>query len=253
MDNEHSSQLIPDWFEPVITPDEKEIFLNLLDTVVKAIHPHAYFLGAGTLLGALLFEGMIPWDDDLDIYCLFEQYHPIKFAIESSPDLECYEIKKKTENGEDYSWLKIWSKTNSKTEFSSLPWKWPFLDIFWIQQKGNDSYYSKATGITYPKDFILPLSKGCFDGKQYNIPRHPVLFSEYQYAYLSNTLTNAQDLDSVLSVTDSNHEIFNYAYANHWNHRLEIQSSNDSKPPIPFSKLTDRYPILLKTLEIQEL
>jgi hypothetical protein len=250
MDVQPSSPLIPNWFEPVISPEEKEIFLTLLDSVVQAIHPHSYFLGAGTLLGSLIFEGMIPWDDDLDIYCLFEDYHLIKFAIESSPDLECYEITKKRTNGEDYSWLKIWSKTSSKTEFETLPWKWPFLDIFWIQQKDKDNYYSKATGITYSKDFILPLSLGWFEGKQYHIPRHPVLFSEYQYAYLSNTFTSVHDLDALYSAASSNHDIFKYAYVSHWNHRLELKSSNASMTRIPFIELADRYPILVKTLEI---
>ncbi|MBY0405053.1 MAG: LicD family protein [Cyanobacteria bacterium] len=212
------------WFEPVITPQEKELFLKLLDVFVRTIHPYPYLLAAGTLLGALLYEGMIPWDDDLDVYCFYQDYHAIKYLCEASPDLECYDATLTNAKGETYIWLKIWLKEDSKAFNEKYPWKWPFLDVFWMHSREEHYYYNYASALMYPYEVLMPSSTGLFEGKQYSIPHNPRAFVKLKYPLA-----------------------FQYALSPHWNHKLEDYLEDYPDIWVALNELKARYPVLEKT------
>lgn len=57
--------------------ERKELQMQILDAIDKFCLQHSirYSLACGTMLGAVRHGGYIPWDDDIDIYMLREDYN----------------------------------------------------------------------------------------------------------------------------------------------------------------------------------
>ena len=115
--------MIPEAFKPVFTPEEKTEALKLLEVVGGVLQDNyiPYRLSAGTLLGAIRSDGLIPWDDDIDISVpkeLGEQVKQLKDVFESL--------------GMQYKDLSV------DTLSIKLRWhKFPYLDIFCDEIEGD--------------------------------------------------------------------------------------------------------------------
>lgn len=62
--------------ERLTIDDMKSIELEIMDEIDRVCQAHGvqYFLGYGSLLGAVRHGGFIPWDDDMDIIMMRDQY-----------------------------------------------------------------------------------------------------------------------------------------------------------------------------------
>ena len=50
--------------------------LKLLDDICKK-YSLKYFVAYGTLLGAVRHKGLVPWDDDIDVFMLRDDYNKL--------------------------------------------------------------------------------------------------------------------------------------------------------------------------------
>jgi len=113
----------------------KEIELDILYEIDRICKEHniSYSLAAGTLLGAVRHQGFIPWDDDIDIMMVREQYE--KF-ISVARDHMCEKFFVVDYRYDDYyafPFAKVMARNTVFKEKTNLNCKAPcgvFVDIF---------------------------------------------------------------------------------------------------------------------------
>lgn len=131
-----------------------EVEIEILDEIDRICKKHKikYFLVGGTLLGAVRHKGFIPWDDDIDISMLREDYDKfIDICLNTNELSEKYFLHC-DETDENY-WLPFIKVRKNNTTFNEKfvkdydTHKGIFVDIFpYDNFKKQKSFFQKLRG-----------------------------------------------------------------------------------------------------------
>lgn len=174
--------------------------LRVFDEVCKK-YALKYYAAFGTLLGAVRHKGFIPWDDDLDIFMLRDDYEKLKLVAKEEFKGKYYFQDWYNSCGRTWIFSKL---RNSETTAVEYPEKGPefnqgiFIDIFPLDEF-DDGVHVNPEFKRIQKDLFncinnpIDMLKGVLEGKQYAMNTDAVIA-------LANDYIQAQKLFDQLAL-----------------------------------------------------
>ncbi|MCR5267641.1 MAG: LicD family protein [Lachnospiraceae bacterium] len=148
----------------------QQCLLSMLKDFKRICDEHgiAYMLGYGTLLGAVRHQGFIPWDDDIDVMMLREEFEKFRqvfdeerregrlddylLAIPAESENYYFKIPKLYKKGTVYETVSYMGNP----EYNMVP-----LDIFIVEKIPQNAFVRYARGLVYT--FAYYASSFCLD------------------------------------------------------------------------------------------
>ena len=200
-------------FAPAMNMTEYTRYMDLITVFKGALEAFniTYMLSMGSVLGAYMHHGFIPWDEDFDCRVNVSQTHILKKAL---TDISGYTLL----SPPHYFW-KFYSNNFAKSGHSE--WNWPFIDIRFYAD--NETHLSDVPCKNQPNYFdprseILPLENGIFENMIFPVPRNMEAYLHRRYKMHGQCLTH------------------------HWNHKTNRRMGKSSR--MPCHKLFGVYPLV---------
>lgn len=190
---------------------EFEILLEI-DKICKA-HNISYYLAEGTLLGAIRHNGFIPWDDDVDISMLRDDYNKFLSIVETNLPDHLALVNNRTYKKYHLPFTKI--ITLKKTNFLNMldknlgEYRGPYIDIFpvdFIKEENSLKQQEINRKIRWYRDLLL-YKVGYINVRRFSRLKIRFIAKTLSFRYLHNKIL---ELSTCQNNKDSKY-LVNYA------------------------------------------
>ncbi len=131
--------------QEIALKEMQDIELNVLLEFDKICKKHSlrYYIDGGTLLGAMCYEGFIPWDDDIDLKMPRPDYEKLMTLQDEFPDY--ISIDAPSANHCEYTMIKLIDNRTILTEFNGDNEKTTgvYIDVFPMDGHPDDEQECK--------------------------------------------------------------------------------------------------------------
>lgn len=219
-----------------------------------------YYAASGTLIGAILYQGFIPWDDDLDINMPRKDYERFKREAPNllPPYLSIFDGL--TSSHADYHFIKLHDKRTTYTANQLL--RFPdcytgaFIDIEPIDgvpddQQARECWYKTIEQLycydlirKFGKTYMYPDTIAWLQPNRFKralvyawIQMHPLRFYANRYMTMQTDMNSRCDFDQSTYVSWPRYGM--YRSRNYWK---TLKSSWDTYSEVPFEDSIIRVP-----------
>lgn len=187
------------YFQPTTTAEDQDDILTILRAFQRVIEASnvTYFLSGGSWLGAFRHHGIIPWDDDADVYVDRSQKSALKFALAKlRPE---FDFQSDDDDRSLFDRRNIWKVFRPKSTHKFLHHKftWPSIDIFFYSSNSETITDGLGSLDMKIKD-VFPLKRRPF-GRTVGLPNGKKNMNDTIWLPVPCTFPNPENLQICIS------------------------------------------------------
>ena len=171
--------------EKNLAPDKKalrEIVKLLTDAGIP------FWVDCGTCIGAYRYGGVIPWDNDLDLSILHEDFQNVRNILKKL-DPKKFIAQDWSSRGSPGNYIRVYVKENQNhidiycneidLAAKTISYIVAHMDSHFMAKDWKERERRQTAAI--PFDVVFPLKKGIFDGIEIPIPNQTARYIRYKY------------------------------------------------------------------------